>query len=61
MLFYLTQEEIAREIGKSRGYVVERLSLLDLPGEIKNAARAAHLDISSLRQVASLDNSQDQI
>lgn len=56
----LTQENIADELGKSRGWVQVRFNLLDLPIEIQNEAAAGLLNQSQIKQIYSLPTKDDQ-
>jgi len=56
----LTQENIANELGMSRGWVQVRFNLLDLPIEIQNEAAAGILNQAQIKQIYSLTSTEDQ-
>ncbi|MFA5758543.1 MAG: ParB/RepB/Spo0J family partition protein [Clostridia bacterium] len=56
----LTQDNIAYELGMSRGWVQVRFNLLELPVEIQNEAAAGILNQSQIRQIHSLPTKEDQ-
>lgn len=55
-----TQEDVARVIGMSRGWVQVRFMILDLPEEIQKEAAAGHLNQDQIRQIYSMDNENQQ-
>lgn len=56
----VTQEEIAKRIGKSRGWVQDRVYLLELPDEIQTEAAAGTIGTKQIRQIWSLPSTQQQ-
>jgi len=56
----LTQENIAAELGKSRGWVQVRFNLLNLPIEIQNEAAVGILNQNQIKQIYSLQSKDDQ-
>lgn len=52
-----TADDVAAMIGKSRRYVFDRLKLLDLSTECKEAMRAGQIDISRAIRIARIPNS----
>ncbi len=57
----LTQEEVARRIGKDRSTVTNMLRLLKLPDEIQHAVRAGDLSSGHARALVALDDRQAQV
>lgn len=57
----LTQEEVARRIGKDRSTVTNMLRLLKLPDEIQHAVRAGDLSGGHARALVALDDRQAQV
>ncbi|MES2685514.1 MAG: ParB/RepB/Spo0J family partition protein [Pseudomonadota bacterium] len=53
----MTADEVAAKINKSRRYVFDRLKLLDLSHECKEAMRAGLIDISRAIRIARIPNS----
>lgn len=53
----MTADEVANTISKSRRYVFDRLKLLDLSHECKEAMRAGLIDISRAIRIARIPNS----
>ncbi len=58
--FNLTQEEVARRVGKSRPVVANTLRLLNLPEDIQRAVVDGKIFASQARLIAGIDNSRDQ-
>lgn len=56
----LGQEEIARRVGKSRGWVQDRVYLLELPDEIQAEAAAGVIGTKEIRNLWSLPSTQQQ-
>jgi ParB family chromosome partitioning protein len=54
--FALTQESIARRVGKQRSTVANHLRLLRLPTEIRDALRAGTITMGHARAVLGLEN-----
>ncbi len=59
--FKLTQEDLARRVGKERSTVTNFLRLLHLPKEIKQELAAGTLSMGHAKALLSLDRSRDQI
>lgn len=59
--FGLTQEEVAKKIGKSRPVVANTLRLLTLPEEIQRALRDRKISESHARTLVSLSDSKKQL
>ncbi|MDD5043563.1 MAG: ParB/RepB/Spo0J family partition protein [Patescibacteria group bacterium] len=59
--FGLTQEEVAKKVGKSRPVVANSLRLLSLPEEIKKFLRAGKLSESHARIILQLPNEKEQL
>jgi ParB family chromosome partitioning protein len=59
--FGLSQEEIARRIGKSRPYVSNSIRLLDLPEEIVEMIERGELTPGQARPLVALDDEQSQL
>jgi ParB family chromosome partitioning protein len=55
-LFELTQEEVARRMGKSRVYVTNTLRLLDLPDEVKVLMADGRLQAGHARALLGIKN-----
>jgi ParB family chromosome partitioning protein len=53
-LFELTQEEVARRVGKSRVHVTNTLRLLDLPDGIKSLVEAGSLSAGHARAILAI-------
>ena len=51
----LTQEEIARRVGKERSTIANAVRLLKLPGELQASLRAGELQMGHARALVSLD------
>ena len=59
--FNLTQEEISRQVAKSRAVVANALRLLSLPGEILKHIEEGDITSGHARALLSLDDSEEQI
>jgi ParB family transcriptional regulator, chromosome partitioning protein len=59
--FGLTQEEIARRVGRDRATVANTLRLLRLPRELRELLAEARLDAGHARALLALDRSEDQL
>ena len=58
--FGLTQEQVAKQVGKSRAAITNNLRLLDLPDEVLELLRAGSLSAGHARALLGL-NSQEQM
>ena len=58
---HLTQEEVARKVGKDRSTVTNFLRLLTLPRRIQESVSNGELSMGHARALLSLNNSEDQI
>lgn len=54
--FGLTQEQVAKQIGKSRSAVTNTLRLLDLPGEVLELLRSGEISAGHARALLGLDD-----
>lgn len=54
----LTQEEVAKRIGKSRPYVTNTLRLLQLPGEVTDLVKQGKLSPGHARTLISIDDKE---
>ena len=52
----LTQEELAKKIGKSRSYITNMLGLLSLPIEVKNLVKEGKISTSHARTLSKLED-----
>ena len=59
--FSLTQEQVAKQVGKSRSAVANMLRLLDLPDEVLEMLRAGDLSAGHARALLGLENDEDVI
>ncbi len=59
--FNLTQEEVARRVGKSRTAVTNALRLLGLPEEIQRAIVEERITPGHARVIAGLENEREQL
>ena len=59
--FGLTQEEIARRVGRDRTTVANTLRLLRLPRELREMVAADRLDAGHGRALLALDRAEDQV
>ncbi len=58
---FLTQEEIARKVGKNRSTVANLLRLLNLPYEIQDLLRRDKLQMGHARALLGLDDDDDKL
>ncbi|MDH4470937.1 MAG: ParB/RepB/Spo0J family partition protein [Verrucomicrobiae bacterium] len=58
--FHLTQEEIARRVGKSRAVVANALRLLDLDPEVKSFLIQGRLSVGHAKVLLGLKNHEEQ-
>jgi len=58
--FHLTQEEIAKRVGKERSSVANHLRLLNLPGPIQEALRQERLTMGHAKAILSLSDTKVQ-
>lgn len=58
--FHLTQEEIARRVGKDRATVANSLRLLKLPAAVREKIRDGSLSAGHARALAALSSADDQ-
>ncbi|MDQ7814559.1 MAG: ParB/RepB/Spo0J family partition protein [Patescibacteria group bacterium] len=59
--FNLTQEELAKRVGKSRSQVANTLRLMNLPQPIKDALAQQKISASNARTLLSLPTEEDQL
>ena len=57
----LTQEEVARRVGKDRSSITNALRLLKLPIELQRLVEEEKLSMGHARALLSIDSAQDQI
>jgi len=57
----LTQEEVARKVGRDRSTVTNTLRLLRLPREVRDLLQAGTLDAGHGRALLALDKAEEQI
>jgi len=57
----LTQEEVARRVGKDRSSITNALRLLRLPVELQRLVEEEKLSMGHARALLSIDSAQDQI
>lgn len=57
----LTQEEVARRVGKERSSITNALRLLKLPIELQRLVEEEKLSMGHARALLSIDSTQDQI
>ena len=57
----LTQEELAKKLGKSRPYIANSLRLLKLPTEIKNKLISGELSAAHARTLLALKNKKSNV
>lgn len=57
----LTQEEIARRVGKDRSTITNFIRLLKLPTEIQGSLRKGELDMGHARALISLEDKKEQL
>ena len=56
----LTQEQLAKRVGKSRSYITNMLGLLTLPNEVKDLVKQGKISTSHARTLSKLED-KDQI
>ncbi len=59
--FHLTQEEIARRVGRERSTIANTLRLLRLPRELRELVAEGRLDAGHARALLALDHAEDQL
>jgi len=59
--FHLTQEEIARRVGRDRSTIANTLRLLRLPRELREMVASSRLDAGHARALLALDRAEDQV
>jgi ParB family chromosome partitioning protein len=59
--FGLTQEEVARRVGKDRSTVANTVRLLRLPREVRDLLAASRLDAGHARALLALERAEDQV
>jgi ParB family chromosome partitioning protein len=59
--FRLTQEEVARRVGKDRSTVANTMRLLRLPKDVRDQIGAGRLDAGHGRALLALERSEDQV
>ena len=59
--FGLTQDQVAKQVGKSRSTVTNMLRLLDLPDEVLEMLRAGDLTTGHARALLGLEREEDRI
>ena len=59
--FRLTQEDVARKVGRDRSTVANTLRLLRLPGELKDLIASGRLDAGHGRALLALERGEDQL
>lgn len=59
--FQLTQEEIARKVGRERSTIANTLRLLRLPRELRDIVSEGRLDAGHARALLALDRQEDQL
>jgi ParB family chromosome partitioning protein len=59
--FSLTQEDVAKKVGKARSTVANTLRLLELPDEIRDALAQGIIPAGSARAILSLKDAESQI
>jgi ParB family transcriptional regulator, chromosome partitioning protein len=59
--FRLTQEEIARRVGRDRSTVANTLRLLRLPRDLREMVASSRLDAGHARALLALDRAEDQV
>ena len=58
--FHLTQEDVARRVGKDRATVANALRLLKLPASVREKVREGSLSAGHARALAALSSADDQ-
>jgi ParB family chromosome partitioning protein len=59
--FHLTQEDIARRVGRERSTIANTLRLLRLPRELRELVAQGRLDAGHARALLALDKHEDQL
>jgi len=59
--FHLTQEDVARKVGRDRSTIANTLRLLRLPAEVKDMIAAGRLDAGHGRALLALERGEDQL
>jgi len=59
--FKLTQEEIAKKVGKNRSTVANMLRILTLPAEIKKSLKADQITVGHARTLLGLEDKKSQL
>jgi ParB family chromosome partitioning protein len=59
--FRLTQEDVARKVGRDRSTIANTLRLLRLPAEVKEMIAAGRLDAGHGRALLALERTEDQL
>jgi len=59
--FNLTQQEIAKRVGKNRTTVTNTMRLLELPGEVKSALRNSELSAGHARALLTIEDKEKQL
>ncbi|HUL77792.1 MAG TPA: ParB/RepB/Spo0J family partition protein [Vicinamibacteria bacterium] len=59
--FSLTQEDIARRVGRDRSTVANTLRLLRLPKELREMVASSRIDAGHARALLALDRAEDQL
>jgi len=59
--FHLTQDEIARRVGRDRTTITNTLRLLRLPRELREMVSAGRLDSGHARALLALEHAEDQL
>ncbi len=59
--FHLTQEEVSKQVGKSRPAIANLLRLLDLPDEVLELVKAGKLSSGHARALLGLKNSEQMV
>ena len=57
----LTQENLAKRLGKSRSHITNMLGLLSLPQEVQKAIKDKKITMSHARVISKLDDKEEQI
>jgi ParB family chromosome partitioning protein len=60
-MFHLSQEEIARRVGKDRSTIANSLRLLNLPREAQEALTKKEITAGHARTILSVDSPEEQI
>jgi ParB family chromosome partitioning protein len=59
--FHLTQEQIARRVGRERSTIANTMRLLRLPRELREMVSAGRLDAGHARALLALDHVEEQL